>query len=270
MRPAPAPLSRVFELGSEGRSARSAFGALTTILAHGGIALVVFWCGDLAALSVPLEAQEFNIEREPERVAPPADPPPPEPAAKPTPPPKPAPDEPRESDPAPEAAQSGALLTKEAEENEPDDPYDDTFVTGDNDSYAGGMTANLGKSLSAVYGPGARVGGVPGGTGSAAPPPPPTPDLSRLPTYGTNSMWDCGFPWEADRDRIDHAMAQIAVTVRADGTAEAVDVVFDPGHGFGRVAKACALKQHWDVGLDHDGHAITAKTKTFVVRFNRD
>jgi protein TonB len=271
MLPPSTPLSRVFELGTRGRRARSAFGALTTILAHGGIALLVFWCGDLAAWSVPLEVQEFTIEREPEKVAPPPEPPPPpEPAAKPLPPPKPAPEDPHESEPAPEAAQAGALLTQEPEENEPEDPYDDSFVTGDKDFYAGGMTANLGKSLSAVYGLGARAGGVPGGTGSAAPASPPKPDLSRLPTYGTNSMWDCGFPWEADRDRIDHAMAQIAVTVRADGTAEAVDVVFDPGHGFGRVAKSCALKQHWDVGLDLDGHPITAKTKTFVVRFNRD
>ena len=105
------------------------------------------------------------------------------------------------------------------------------------------MTVSFGKSLSAVYGLGARAGGMPGGAGSATPRKPETPDLSRLPTYGTNSMWDCGFPWEADRDRIDHAMAQIAVTVKADGTAETVDVVYDPGHGFGRVAKACALRQ---------------------------
>ena len=44
----------------------------------------------------------------------------------------------------------------------------------------------------------------------------------------------------------------------------------DACHGFGRVAKACALKKHWDVGLDHDGHPITARTRAFNVRFNRD
>jgi protein TonB len=264
------PLSRVFELGSRGRRTRSAVGVLTTILAHGGIAAVVFWCGDLAAWSAPLEVQEFTIDREPEKVAPPPAPPP-EPPPEATPPPKPAPraETPEDSEPAPEAAQAGALLTQEPEESEPEDSYDDTFVTGNNDFYAGGMTANLGKSLAAVYGLGARAGGTPGGAGSAAPAPQ-KPDRSRLPSFGTNGMWDCGFPWEADRDRIDHAIAQIRVTVKPDGTAQSVDIVFDPGHGFGRVAKSCAMKQHWDVGLDQDGHPILATTKTVVVRFNRD
>jgi protein TonB len=267
----PAPLSRVFELGSDSRRTRSAVGVLATILAHGGIAAIVFWCGDLAALSAPLDLQEFTIDREPDKVVPPPTPPPPV-EEKVAPPPKPTPrdEPPDESEPAPEAAQAGALLTQEPDEDDKDDTYDDTFVTADNDSYAGGMTANLGKSLAAVYGAGARAGGTPGGTGSAAPPPVQKPDLSRLPTFGTNSMWDCGFPWEADRDRIDHAIAQIQVTVKPDGTAESVELVFDPGHGFGRVAKSCAMKQHWDVGLDHDGHPITATTKTVVVRFNKD
>ena len=258
----PAPLSRVFELGSQGRHTRSAVGALTTILAHGGIAAVIFWCGDLSALSAPLEVEEFNIEREPEPALPAAEPPapPPLPAALPSHPAPPGPSEP---------AQAGALLTQEPEETEPDDPYDDTFVTGDNDSYAGGMTANLGKSIAAVYGL-ASLGGNPGGAASAEPPKPEPPDLSRPPTFGNNSMWDCGFPWEADRDRIDHAVAQVAVTVKADGTATSVDIVFDPGHGFGRVAKSCAMKQHFDAGLDHDGHPITATTRPFAVRFNRD
>jgi protein TonB len=264
----PDSLSRVFDLGSDGKHARSAGGMLATILAHGGIAAVVFWCGDLSALSAPLEAEEFTIEREPEKPPPPPPPPPaPERTAEPAPPPKAAPrDEPDESEPAPEAAQAGAILTQEAEEDEPDD-YDDTFVTSDNDSYAGGMTANLGKSISAVYGLGARPGGTPGGTGSAEPAKPATPDHSRSASYGTNSMWDCGFPWEAERDRITHALARIDVTVKADGTAESVEVIFDPGHGFGRAAKACALRQHYVVALDHDGHPTKGSTGVFAVRF---
>jgi protein TonB len=264
-------LTRVFELGSEGRHTRSAVGVLATVLAHGGIAAAVFWCGDLAARGMTLAADEFTIEREPDKVEPPAPepPPPPAPTAQPVPPPKPVPEEEQESEPAPEAAQAGALLTQEPDENAPDD-YDDSFVTGDNDSYAGGMTASLGKSLEAVYGLGARAGGTPGGTGSAEPAKPATPDCSRLPTFGSNSMWDCGFPWEADRDRIDHALARIAVTVRPDGTAESVQVVFDPGHGFGRLAKSCAMKQHFDVGRDHNCRPATLTTEPFAVRFNRD
>jgi protein TonB len=263
-------LTRVFELGSEGRHTRSAIGILATVLAHGGIAAAVFLFGDMAAHGMTLVADEFTIEQIPEKIEPPApEPPPPAPTAQPAP--KPVPqDEPDESEPAPEAAQAGAILTQEPDEKEADDDYDDTFVTGEHDTYAGGMTANLGKSLAAVYGLGARVDGTPGGTGSAAPAPPPAPDHSRLATFGTNSMWDCGFPWEADRDRIDHALARIAVTVRPDGTAESVQVVFDPGHGFGRLAKSCALKQHFDVALDRDGHPVTGTTPPFAVRFNRD
>src|SRR5207247_4725662 len=62
------PLSRVFDIGSRGRHARSAAGAILTTLAHGGIALFVFWCGDLSALAVPLEAEEFTIEPAPENM----------------------------------------------------------------------------------------------------------------------------------------------------------------------------------------------------------
>jgi len=58
--------------------------------------------------------------------------------------------------------------------------------------------------------------------------------------------------------------------VRPDGTAESVQVVFDPGHGFGRLAKSCAMKQHFDVALDHDGHPVIGTTHPFAVRFNRD
>src|SRR5258705_13713949 len=130
-------LARVFELGSESRGARSAVGALATILAHGGIAAVVFWCGDLAAHGTTLEADEFTIEREPEKVAPPPEtPPPPEPVAQPAPPPKPTPpDEPHESEPAPQAPQARAPLTPEPDEKEPHD-YDHAFGTGAKHFYA--------------------------------------------------------------------------------------------------------------------------------------
>src|SRR5690349_24938616 len=120
MATSPEPFSRVFDIGSRGRHARSAAGAVVTALAHGGIALFVFWCGDLAALAVPLEAEEFTIEQEPAKPPPPVEPAPPEPA-----PPPPAPVKaaardttPEESEPAPEAAQAGALLTKEPDESE--------------------------------------------------------------------------------------------------------------------------------------------------------
>jgi len=57
--------------------------------------------------------------------------------------------------------------------------------------------------------------------------------------------------------------------VRADGTPEKVTVLSDPGHGFGRAATRCAMLQHFDAALDHDGNAIPGLTKSLRVRFER-
>lgn len=183
------------------------------------------------------------------------------------------PEAPPKVEPPPAAAQAGKTLT--APDNAPVDFSNDfTMVQGDG-RYAGGTTASKGKSDKAVEDPNARADGTPGGKGtaSAAPPPPPPqnePDRSR-PAAAISRDWSCShlFPAEADSEGIDNATVQIVVTVRPDGSAQQVKVLSDPGHGFGRAARICALSQKYNAAFDRSGQAISGSTAPITVRFTR-
>jgi protein TonB len=208
--------------------------------------------------------------------------PPPEPEPPPPPPPEPVKEEPKalappppaakaakEEAPAPAAAQAGAVLTKAAD---PDEPVDLTgFVTGNAAAYAGGVTEQGGTSDTAVYDRNARKGGVPGGhgTATAAPPPPPTPDRSKPAGLSGSSEWKCPWPSEADAEQIDEAYVSVQVATRPDGTAERVTILSDPGHGFAREARQCAMRERYNAALDHDGNPIGGLTKSFRIHFER-
>lgn len=222
----------------------------------------------------PPKVQEQEKPKEPE--------PEPEPAPAPAPAPKPVvqpqakvepskPVEARPVEPPPAAAQAGKTLT--AADDVADFSNDFAMVQGDG-RYAGGTTAAKGTATSAVRDPNAQEGGVPGGKGSAAAPPPPPPssepDRSR-PARPVNAAWSCShlFPPEADAEGIDNATVSIVVTVRPDGSAQSVKVLSDPGNGFGRAARTCALSQRFEAAFDRTGQAITGTTAPFTVRFTR-
>lgn len=201
-------------------------------------------------------------------------PPPPEPEKAPEPEPEKAPPPPKEAPPPeaapPKPAEAGKVLTADPK---PDEPVDLTggFVQGSGDSYAGGSTSSDGTSKKAVYNPAAAATGVAGGTGTApAPPPPRKNDQSRGPGLLGSSDWnDCPFPGEADAEQIDRQAVLIQVVVRPDGSPENVIVVQDPGHGFGREARKCAMRKKYAPGLDPDGKPVGGTTKPFRVRFER-
>jgi serine/threonine-protein kinase len=277
------PFLRVFELGSRGRHTRSVLGALTTVLAHGGMATAIVFYGDLTTWTRPLEMRELSIELEADKVAPPPKPfSHPEPHSSPkkvgSSDPDPAlPDNPPQGDPTEEPSQGGTLLTRDRDEE--DNPVDDSYMTAESDLYAGGITTRIGRFNLAGYRAGSPLGwtpgegwslrgGQPGAKGFGDPSKPTALDRSRPAWLHTNVTWDCGFPWEAG-DRINYAAVQLAVTVKPDGTPESAEVVSDPGHGFGRVAKLCALNQHFIPALDHDGQPLTATTRPFTVGFRR-
>jgi periplasmic protein TonB len=274
-------LDRVFELGATDRRRALSLALMGALLAHASMAGALRLRGEkLTAVADALAAQELSIEREvpiaPERPEPEAPPP--------TPPPEPAhsvPDmiapAPNPSDnpydePASAAAQAGEVLVQDSEEeDETDDSNENTFVTGDAGTYAGGVTASSGTSTVPVRGSVVADGGVPGGGGTpVAAPKPAAPDLSRAAWLDGNTSWDdCDFPGEADRDRIRDALVGIVVTVRPNGTAQSVVVVDDPGHGFARTASACALKHTYVPALDRTGRTIWGTTRTFHVGFHR-
>jgi protein TonB len=206
-----------------------------------------------------------------------ADPPPP--PAEPLPPPK---EEPKEVQPvliketktneppppAAAAAKASAVLTQAPDPNEPVD-LTNSFVTGNADSYAGGVTQAAGTSSTAVYARNAVAGGAPGGTGKSAGPAGNGPDRSRAASLAGSKDWKCDFPPEADVDQIDQAFVVVQVATRADGNPERVSILSEPGHGFGRAARICAMKEHYDPALDREGNPIAGSTKSIRIRFER-
>ncbi|MCL2777423.1 MAG: energy transducer TonB [Polyangiaceae bacterium] len=169
--------------------------------------------------------------------------------------------------PPPAAAQAGKILTQEPPKDEPVDLTGNTFVTGSGATFAGGTTQAGGTSKTAVYGTAAVATGVPGGKGTA---PAPANDRSRAAGLLGGASWnDCPFPSEADADQIDDAYVTVQVTVKSDGSADAVTVLQDPGHGFGREAKKCAMRKRYTTALDTSGNTIAGTTKAFRVHFAR-
>jgi protein TonB len=240
-------------------------GGTLLMVALMALASVVAWM-HRAEAQVAEAPSEVDIMRE---EAPP--PPPPqteekkaEPAATP---PRPAPHE-APPPPPPAPAQAGKVLTAEPDPNEPVDLTGNTIITGNADSYAGGSTSSNGTSTTAVRGP-AAVRGAPTSTAAAAPPPPPPgPDRSHVAVLGGGKEWSCPFPPEADAAQVDDARVMLELHIGADGAADEVTVVKDPGYGFGRAAKQCALHQHHTPALDREGNPV-ASNLAVRVHFSR-
>lgn len=181
--------------------------------------------------------------------------------------------DPAQAAPPPPAAQAGKVLTAPADPNEAVDLTGNTFVTGDGKEYVGGVTAAAGTGSTATYNPAATVGGKPGGTGtgpvSSAPVVQQGPDRSKPPGIAGGSWSSCDFPPEADQDQVDYAVVIIVVTVRTDGSAQSVKVMSDPGHGFGRAARMCALSKKYSPAMDRDGNPAVGTTPPIHVTFTR-
>lgn len=258
--------------------------ALTVVLAlllHAGVAgaagaAVVFaeiftWNKALQETVFFKLAQTYEVEVEKEKE--PEPPPPEEPKAE-TPPeeaPKPVAKEiPQDTPPPPPAAAAAAkVLATEPDPNEPVDMRD-TMVQGTAETYAGGSTASTGTSKTAVTSAAAAATGVVGGTGTAPAPVVPKVDRSRKAGLLGSVDWsDCPFPAEADAEQIDSAYVTLQVKVFPDGRPEAVTITQDPGHGFGREARKCAMGKKFQGALDLDGNPIGATTNAFRIHFTR-
>jgi outer membrane biosynthesis protein TonB len=198
---------------------------------------------------VQLPPSEPEPEPEPEQTPPT----PPPTAAKPTKPP------PTPKAPPPAAAESAKVATAEPDIVE----FGDTFVTGNAASYAGGVSANEGTAKHAVHDKNAQAAGVVGGIGKDL-----NADASRPPALASGLQWDCPFPVEADDAGIDSAVVSLRVEVSLDGKVREARATTDPGHGFAREARRCALSKRWAPGLDRAGRPTTA-VALVNVRFER-
>jgi periplasmic protein TonB len=166
---------------------------------------------------------------------------------------------------APAPAAAGQVVTSEAAEQ----PTDFGMLQGPGQEYTGGVTASDGISKGKVD------FAVPKGTGPAnsvgtavAPTVAIKRDCARATRLRGGLAWDCSFPPEADTEQIDTASAVIEVAVNASGRVDSVRIVQDPGHGFGRAARACAMSKAFDAAIGDECTAITS-TKSFRVNFNR-
>jgi protein TonB len=259
------PMSKVLGLDAKvsGLAAWFGFGSAGTLLMVWLMALTLFvaWWRATHVTSSHDTMEEIEILKE---EAPPPPPPVVEPETKPqAAPARTMPHEPPPPPPAP--AQAAKVLTAETKPDEPLDLTGNTIVTGNADTFAGGFTASNGTNANAVHTmPGPQ--GVPGGTGTpqVAAPPPPGPDLSRAASLSGGTQWSCPFPPEADTAQVDEAFVSLRVEVRPDGTPVSVSILQDPGNGFGREARRCAMNKHYQAALDHDGTAIAGTWKARV------
>jgi protein TonB len=202
--------------------------------------------------------QEIDVQVE-------APPPPPAPAPTPEAKPEPAPPPraiPHEAPPPP-PAQAGKVLTRDPDPNEPVDLTGDSIVTGNAEAYVGGVTAANGTGKVPVRSmTTASAEPSPGGG------PPKGPNLSRPARLAGGSEWKCPFPDEAETEQVDEAYVLVQVDIKPDGAPANVQILRDPGHGFARMARSCALNQAFDAALDHDGHPVLT-TRKFNVHFFR-
>ena len=179
-------------------------------------------------------------------------------------------DDPYKNLPPPTPAKAAAVLVAKENPDEPRDLTGNTVVTGDG-KVTYGQQSGEGTGDRATMNAAASHAGVAGGKGTGPVAPaaaPPGPDLSKPGGLQGGSTWNCPFAPEADSDQIDQAAVTVQVTVRPDGSALSAKVVADPGHGFGRAARACALARRYSPALDRTGAAILSSTPVNV-RFNR-
>ena len=113
-------------------------------------------------------------------------------------------------------------------------------------------------STSVTSTPAAKAGG---GAGVAAAGPEPRANVPA------GTKWDCAFPLAAERGGKDEANVLVRVHVESDGRPLSVDVLEDPGGGFGNAAKKCAMDKAYEAPRDSTGKPIRATTFPFYIHF---
>lgn len=212
------------------------------------------WSGEMAARVHDAISMERAVEIAPP--TPPAVEPPPSPAPRTAPAPRSARAASPRSRPAP-PAQAGQLA---AVAPAPLDFTGSAFVVGSGATYAGGTTTSSGTSRTPGSGNVATAGGPAG---------PPAARSRARPVSLDQAAWNCPWPAEADARQVDEETVVLRVGVRSDGRAERVEVVSDPGFGFGAAARQCALTTRFEPARDPAGRATSALSPPIRVHFFR-
>jgi periplasmic protein TonB len=167
---------------------------------------------------------------------------------------------------APAALAQASQILAQNPDNEVLNFGDNVFLVGQSERYSGGATAAKGTGEKPPQGPITQPTGT--GNGQGQQPQIMAVDLSRTAQLAGSGEWRCPFPPEADADQVDEAAAVIDVIVGPEGKAQRATILQDPGHGFGREARACAMREGYVPALDRDGKAV-ASSKKFRVKFER-
>jgi periplasmic protein TonB len=152
-------------------------------------------------------------------------------------------------------AQAGKLA---AASDAPVDFTGTAFVVGSGASYAGGSTTSRGTNRAPVSGAVA-----PGATGNG------NARSRARPVSLDQSEWACPWPPEADARQVNQETVVLRVAVRPDGRAERVEVLEDPGFGFGGQARQCALATRFSPARDEEGRPVAALSAPLRVHFFR-
>lgn len=259
------PMSHVLSMGPR---LPVAVVIVLAVVLHGGVAAgataatlfaeIAAWNRDLrASVKAQLDSMyEVEMVKQEEKEPPP---PPPEPEPEPVK----IKEIPKDTEPPPPMpAAAAAVLTADTPKDAPPDMVD--FTSGTAQQFAGGQTSTVGDPNSGpVRNVAAANTGTPGGTGTApVTNPGPKVDRSRAASLAGSGSWnDCPFPSEADAEQIDDAYVSIAVSIGADGAAQSVTIAQDPGHGFAREARKCAMRKKYNAALDVDGKPVAATWK---------
>jgi periplasmic protein TonB len=158
---------------------------------------------------------------------------------------------------APSPAQAGQLA---ADSPEPADFTGTAFIVGSGTSYAGGTTFSSATSRKAALGSGAPE--APKAASASA------RSQARLVSLD-QSAWNCPWPAEADAEQVNEQTVVVRATVGADGRPEHVDVLSDPGLGFGRAARLCAQRTRFEPARNAAGQPIAAQSPPIRVHFYR-
>jgi protein TonB len=154
-------------------------------------------------------------------------------------------------------AQAGKVAAVAAE---PVDFTGSAFVVGTGSTYAGRTTTSTGTARTPARGP-VAPNSMGDGTAGAR---------SRARAVSLDqAAWNCPWPAEADAEQVNDQTVVLRVSVRPDGRAERVDVLSDPGFGFGAAARLCALRTAFQAAHDSAGQPISATSPPIRVHFFR-